>query len=159
VQTIGLVLKTGSFFEASQNSATLDPEENWSNLQFVYQHLKSQPRPINNTKIYGADSGPVWADSTQNAQEKFWRNIFGGSASSRFHRPATGLGLSEGAKVHIKSLRLLTDAMNVFVCEPRNDLLADRSPNEAYCLAEPGRQGTLGRARAGSLAMVTGPAC
>jgi hypothetical protein len=129
-----------SFFEASQNSARLDPEENWNNLQFVYRYLKSQPRPINNTKIYGADGGSVWAGSTQNAQEKFWRNIFGGSASSRFHRPATGLGLSEAAKVHIKSLRILTDAMNVFVCEPRNDLLSDRSPNEAYCLAEPGRQ-------------------
>jgi pimeloyl-ACP methyl ester carboxylesterase len=50
------------------------------------------------------------------------------------------LGLSEDAQIHIKSLRLLTDAMNVFVCEPRNDLLGDRSPNEAYCLAEPGRQ-------------------
>jgi hypothetical protein len=30
--------------------------------------------------------------------------------------------------------------MNVFACEPRNDLLSDRSPNPAYCLAEPGRQ-------------------
>jgi hypothetical protein len=129
-----------SFFEASQNSARLDPEENWENLQFVYQYLSSHPRPINNTKIYGADSGPTWAGSTQNAQEKFWRNIFGGSASSRFHRPAAGLGLSEAAKVHIKSLRMLTDAMNVFVCKPRNDLLSDRQPNEAYCLAEPGTQ-------------------
>ena len=30
--------------------------------------------------------------------------------------------------------------MNVFACKPRNDLLRDREPNEAYCLAEPGRQ-------------------
>jgi hypothetical protein len=42
--------------------------------------------------------------------------------------------------VHIKSLRMLTDAMHVFGCAPRNDLLSDRQPNEAYCLAEPGRQ-------------------
>jgi hypothetical protein len=27
--------------------------------------------------------------------------------------------------------------------EPRNDLLSDRSANEAYCLAEPGRQYAL----------------
>jgi len=129
-----------SFFEASQNSARLDPEENWENLQFVYRYLSSRPRPINNTKIYGADRGPFWAGSTQNAQEKFWRNIFGGSASSRFHRPAAGLGLSEAAQVHIKSLRMLTDAMNVFACEPRNELLSDRSPNEAYCFAQPAQQ-------------------
>ena len=53
------------------------------------------------------------------------------------------VGASDGgdaARVHIKSLRMLTDAMNVFACEPRNDLLSDRQPNEAYCLAEPGRQ-------------------
>ncbi len=129
-----------SYFEASQNSAVLDPEENWRNLQFVYQHISSQPRPINNTKIYGADGGAVWAGTTRNAQEKFWRNIIGGAASSRFHRPATGLGLSDAAKVHIRSLRMLTDAMEVFTCEPRNDLLDDRSANEAYCLAEVGRK-------------------
>jgi hypothetical protein len=28
----------------------------------------------------------------------------------------------------------------VFTCEPRNDLLSDREPNEAYCLAQPGKQ-------------------
>jgi hypothetical protein len=129
-----------SFFEASQNSGTLDPEENWRNLQFVYQRLSSLPRPINNVKIYGADSGPVWAGTTRNAQEKFWRSIIGGSASSRFHRPPTGLGLSMEAKVHIKSLRMLTDAMRPFACEPRNDLLSGRGPNAAFCLSEPGRQ-------------------
>ncbi|HVR37158.1 MAG TPA: putative collagen-binding domain-containing protein, partial [Methylomirabilota bacterium] len=58
----------------------------------------------------------------------------------RFHRPPAGLGLGDEARIHIKSLRLLTDAMNVFTCEPRNDLLRDREANEAYCLAEPGRQ-------------------
>jgi hypothetical protein len=106
----------------------------------VYQRLTSRPRPINNTKIYGADTGGVWTGTTQNAQEKFWRNILGGSASSRFHRPPSGLGLSESARVHLKSLRMLTDTMNVFVCTPHNDLLSDRSPNGAYCLAEPGKQ-------------------
>jgi hypothetical protein len=129
-----------SYFEASQNSGTLDPEANWRNLQHIYQQLSSRPRPINNTKIYGANSGPVWAGTTENAQEKFWRNIIGGSASSRFHRPQAGLGLSEHARIQIKSLRMLTDAMNVFACAPRNDLLSDRTSNEAYCLAEPGRQ-------------------
>ncbi|MBE0537687.1 MAG: hypothetical protein IH624_18640 [Phycisphaerae bacterium] len=129
-----------SFFEASQNSAILDPEEHWGNLQHIYRHLGSRPRPINNTKIYGADSGAVWTGTTRNAQEKFWRNIIGGSASSRFHRPPSGLGLSDAAQAHIKSLRMLTDAINVVACEPNNDLLSERSANEAYCLAEPGKQ-------------------
>ena len=35
---------------------------------------------------------------------------------------------------------MLTRAMAVFTCEPNNDLLDDRSDNEAYCLAQPGKQ-------------------
>jgi len=35
---------------------------------------------------------------------------------------------------------MLVDAIHVFSMEPRNDLLSQRSSNEAYCLAEPGRQ-------------------
>ena len=126
-----------AFFEASQNSVQ-GGQTNWNQLQFVREYLGKQPRPINNTKIYGADTGPVWAGNGRDATERFWRNIMGGSASSRFHRPPTGLGLSQEAQRHIRSARMLTDAMNVFVCTPQNELLSERSPNEAYCLAEPG---------------------
>jgi hypothetical protein len=63
-----------------------------------------------------------------------------GSASSRFHRPPKGLGLSEMAQRHIRSMRMFSDAMNVFSCAPHNDLLSDRAANEAYCLAEVGEQ-------------------
>ena len=35
---------------------------------------------------------------------------------------------------------MLTDEMDVFTCAPHNDLLAERKPNEAYCLAKPGKQ-------------------
>jgi hypothetical protein len=131
----------------------LDPEAHWRNLGSAYQYLSPRPRPINNTKIYGADDGPVWAGANQNAQEKFWRNIFGGSASSRFHRPLAGLGLSEAARPHIQSLRSLTDAMNVFTCKPRNDLLRDREPNEARA-----RQRSLGGAPPGATLIAGFPA-
>ena len=40
----------------------------------------------------------------------------------------------------IKSARMLTDSMNIFVCEPDNSLLRNRSDNEAYYLAEAGEQ-------------------
>jgi hypothetical protein len=128
-----------SYFEASQNSVQRG-QANWDNLQFVYEYLSERPRPIHHTKIYGADTGPAFAGSDRDATERFWRNIFGGSASSRFHRPPTGLGLGEEARRHIKSMRMLTDAMHVFTCRPHNDLLGERAENEAYCLAEPGKQ-------------------
>jgi hypothetical protein len=37
-------------------------------------------------------------------------------------------------------MREIGNAIEFVRTEPRNDLLSDRSPNEAYCLAEPGRQ-------------------
>ena len=49
-------------------------------------------------------------------------------------------GLAPEAQSHIKSLRMLVDAIHVFSMEPRKDLLSQRASNEAYCLAEPGRQ-------------------
>jgi len=128
-----------SFFEASQNSAKTG-QENWNNLQFAYDYLSKKPRPINHVKIYGADSS-TWKGSTDHhATECFWRNIIGGSASSRFHRPPYGIGLTSKAQSHIKSMCLLTDSTDIFTCAPHNDLLSDSKSNEAYCLANPGKE-------------------
>jgi hypothetical protein len=35
---------------------------------------------------------------------------------------------------------MLQEEMNIFSCEPLNRLLGNRSDNEAYCLAESGKQ-------------------
>jgi hypothetical protein len=37
-------------------------------------------------------------------------------------------------------MRTLTNEMDVFTCAAHNDLLSDRKPNEAYCLANPGKE-------------------
>ena len=34
---------------------------------------------------------------------------------------------------------MFTDELDIFTCEPHNDLLLHRSWNEAYCTADPGR--------------------
>jgi hypothetical protein len=93
-------------------------------------------RPINSVKIYGADTGRYGTE--RDGIERFWRNIFGGLAAARFHRPPSGIGLSESAQAHVQSARMLTDAVNVFACEPHNDLLSERAENAAYCMAQPG---------------------
>jgi len=110
------------------------------------EYIAENPRPINSTKLY----------NTQGEEEsvaRMFRLIFAGGASARFHRPHPletpdaqetstrwGLGLSPRARITIRSARMLTDAMDLFVCEPRNDLLADRQRDEAFCLADPGKQ-------------------
>ena len=93
-------------------------------------------------KIYG---GERHGGSVVEATRKLWHNILGGCASARFHRPGPrpglyGVGLSELAQTHLRSARLLTTEFDVFNAGPDNALLSERAENEAYCMAEPGRQ-------------------
>jgi hypothetical protein len=125
------------FIDISQNNHR-PANEHWEKPQLIRRKISVSGfiRPINSVKIYGANTGQY--GSTRDAQERFWRNIFGGLASSRFHRPPSGLGLGAIAQAHIQSMRMLTDAMTIFRCEPHQDLLSHRSWNEAYCIAQPG---------------------
>ena len=126
-----------SFVDISQNNHR-PAKSHWENPQEIRRRIMASGhiRPMNSVKIYGANSGRY--GSTRDAQERFWRNILGGLASSRFHRPPSGLGLNDIAQAHIKSMRMLTGEMDIFTCEPHNDLLENRSWNEAYCTAHPG---------------------
>jgi len=127
--------ETYSFVDISQNNHQKG-QAHWDNAQKQRGRIAEKVRPLNNVKIYGADGGRFGND--RDGMERFWRNIFGGLASARFHRPDSGLGLGEKAQANIKSMRMLTDEMSVFSCAPRNDLLSGRQENEAYCLARPG---------------------
>jgi hypothetical protein len=126
-----------TFVDISQNNHN-KAQVHYDNVQKRRRSIAKQPRPMNNVKIYGADGGRY--GGTRDGVERFWRNIFAGCASARFHRPDSGIGLSPLAQRMIRSARDVTGALDAFTCEPRNDLLGDREPNEAYCLAQPGRQ-------------------
>lgn len=133
------------FFEISQNNSNLtNDQKHYDRIIQIRDRVAAQPIPLNNVKIYGGTIGS-WTTSVEEGTRRFWRNIFGGCASVRFHRPGPkpdffAIGLSELAQTHIRAMRSLTDAMNVFTCAPRNDLLSQRDSNEAYCLAQPGQQ-------------------
>ncbi len=125
-----------SFVDISQNNHQVG-QTHWDNMQIARRLVADPARPVNNTKIYG---GTPHGGSLLEGTHKMWHNVLGGCASSRFHRPASGAGLSELAQTHLKSVRMFTDAFNVFVAEPDNGLLSERATNEAYCAADPGRQ-------------------
>jgi len=129
--------ETYCFVDISQNNHQKG-QAHWDNAQKQRARIAKHVRPLNNTKIYGADTGRFGND--RDGMERFWRNIFGGLASARFHRPDSGLGLGAKAQANIRSMRMLTDEMHVFTCKPHNDLLSQRQANEAYCLAHPGRE-------------------
>lgn len=128
-----------SFVDISQNNHQKG-QRHWDNAQRARRRLAAEPRPMNNVKIYGADGGPF--GSHRDALERFWRNIIGGAASSRFHRPEAGLGLCRPTAAHIKSMRLLTRELDIVRCLPDSnfELFRERQQNEAYATREPGQQ-------------------
>ena len=126
-----------TFVDVSQNNHQKG-QTHYDNGLKRRRQIARNPRPVTNVKIYGADTGRF--GNTRDGVERFWRNIFGGHASARFHRPDSGQGLNRLAQRMIRSAREVTDAFDLFACEPRTDLLGERDDNEAYCLGAAGRQ-------------------
>jgi len=76
--------------------------------------------------------------TTNNAIQTFCRNVLGGFASSRFHRPPSGLGLSPLSISCIKTIRKIEEKVRMWDIVPRMDLLMDVEDNEAYLAAKEG---------------------
>lgn len=131
-----------SFVDISQNNHQKG-QAHWDNAQRQRKRIAKKVRPLNNVKIYGADTGRY--GSTRDGLDRFWRNIFGGLASARFHRPDAGAGLSEIAQAHIKSMRMLLKAFDIFnaMPDPDSKQIADRSDNEAYLMFAANKQWAL----------------
>ncbi len=130
------------FIDISNNNAQRG-DVHYNTSLFVRNQVlySNHSRPVNNVKIYGGmmntlgTDNEYWTGFHKDGEERFWRNIFAGHASARFHRPDFGLGLNYVAQHHIKSMRMLTDSMDFYNHEPANNLLTNREENEAYCLA------------------------
>jgi len=123
------------FADVSQNNQKKG-QEHWDNFQWVRRHIADKPRPLNTVKTYGADGGRF--GDNQDGLERWWRHVIGGAASARFHRPDSGLGLSEPAAASIQAARKLEALIKLWEVEPANDLLTERQENEAYLAARPG---------------------
>ena len=168
-----------TFLDISQNThfnVMGGPEGHWANILYTRNKISSSIRPINNTKTYGAVQDSlskyhlrVYERFGELAgQNGFWMNIIGGCASSRFHRPSWGLGLSSVAKASIKAARKLETKIKMWDVEPRNDLLSNRGVHkiyysgypfenepfvygEAYLAADPGKKYALYFTKGGSV--------
>ena len=127
------------YIDVSQNNHNTG-DEHYENAVAQRERIAAALRPLNNVKIYGGD---YEFGTAQDGVERFWRNVFAGLASARFHRPPAGIGLSERAQRMLRSARDVTNAFDVFSCAPRNDLLSGRKENEAFLLADPGQEYAL----------------
>lgn len=131
-----------SYIDISQNSQ-IAGRTNWDNAQYVFDHIKDNPRPVNSTKIYGSDRNEdiKWTRrgmNTEHGVQTFFRNVVGGFASSRFHRPTAGLGLSEISVNCIKTVRNIEKYVKMWDINPRMDLLVSEDQNLAYLSASEG---------------------
>jgi hypothetical protein len=129
------------YIDISQNSHNVG-HENWFIGQYVFDYIKDNPRPVNSTKIYGVD-GYDWLNrgmSSAVAVQNFFRNIVGGFASSRFHRPPHGLGFSQPTIHAIKTIRKIEEHVKMWEIVPRMDLLGDLEENLAYMAAKEGEK-------------------
>lgn len=124
------------FVDVSQNNHN-NGQKHWDNFLFVRDYLSGYPRPINSTKIYGANTGGYGTD--QDAVERFWRHLLAGAASVRFHRPPAGMGLNEKVVASIRAARKLESIIPLWSVDPANELLSGRDENEAYLAADPGK--------------------
>lgn len=121
-----------SYIDISQNSRKVG-QEHWEKLQIVRTATESNPRPLNNVKIYGGPRGE-WTDGPAHGINRFWRNLVGGAASVRFHSSPSGIGISERAQFHIKSATMLAAEYDFFTSQPNADfnLFDERGEDEAY---------------------------
>ena len=125
-----------TFCDVSQNNQKKG-QEHWDNFQWTLRYIAKQPRPLNTVKTYGTDGGRH--GNTRDGIERWWRHVIGGAATARFHRPTSGLGLSELSIVSVKAARKLEAVMKPWDIEPANELLADRENNEAYLACDRGK--------------------
>ena len=122
------------FVEVSQNTHK-SGQRQWDDLAAARAYLSGQPRPMNTVKVYGAD-GSDFGQTGQKGIERFWIQLFGGSAAVRFHRPDAGLGLGDTAVASLRAARKLNERVPLWTVQPANGLLAEREANEAYLVAD-----------------------
>lgn len=123
------------FCDISQNNHQRN-QSHWDNFQWVKNYISAHPRPINTVKTYGRDGGTH--GDTNNGIDSWWRHIIGGVASARFHRPTSGLGLSELSVASVRAAREIEKISPFWNMTPDNNLLSGREENEAYLTASPG---------------------
>jgi len=141
------------FADISQVNSRNYDETHWESLQWLLRQVNTHPRPSNHTKIYGSGYKSFGTGGPEDGVERFWRNILGGSASARFHRPDSGNGLNDFAKGSIKAARILESLIKFWDITPQMSLLSNRESNEAYLAAKPGELYSLYFTNGGSVGL------
>jgi len=131
------------FLDVSQVNSRNFNQDHWDRFIWIVRQTEKRPRPLNHTKIYSDGNFSFGTGTPKDGVERFWRNLIGGAASCRFHRPPAGIGLNDVAKACIQSARKIESLVPLWHVRPAMGLLRDRSTDEAYLAADPGRKYVL----------------
>ncbi|HUT32111.1 MAG TPA: DUF6298 domain-containing protein [Planctomycetota bacterium] len=145
--------ETYTFLDVSQVNSRNFGQAHWDRFQWIVKQIAKAPRPLNHTKIYSAGQTTWGSGTPKDGVERFWRNLLGGAASSRFHRPTAGIGLNEVAQACLRAARKVESLVKFWDVVPHMELLADREANEAYLAAKPGTSYVLFFTDGGSVAL------
>ncbi|MEA1997548.1 MAG: hypothetical protein U9N45_07900 [Gemmatimonadota bacterium] len=129
--------ETYNYIDISQNNWR-EGQRHQNALAYVWERISGDPRPINNTKVYARRDSRC---DPRLAVDRYWGNVWGGCASTRFHRPTTGghgIGINHNARRAIRGLREVFERFDISSSRPNDRLLRDRTENEAYCLEREG---------------------
>tara|TARA_R110002049_G_scaffold38978_4_gene120405 strand:- start:7358 stop:8758 length:1401 start_codon:yes stop_codon:yes gene_type:complete len=142
------------YVDISQNAWNLG-YSNWERAKIVSSYVNNKKeRPLNSVKIYGNDKSVSLVKkgiTSRHAKETFFRNIMVGLASSRFHRPNSGLGLGKESINIIKSIRMAETKVDFWDLKPMMSYLKDSQPNECYLIGKNGMAYVLYFPREGSV--------
>ncbi len=121
------------FLDISQINSRNFGQNHWDTLQWIVnQREQYEIRPLNCTKVYGGNNSGWGSGSNDDGVARFCRDILGGCASARHHRPNSGNGLNQKAKASIQAIRTLESAIKLWEATPAMQLLENRDPDEAY---------------------------
>lgn len=133
-----------TFMDVSQINSRNFGQAHWDTLQHIMNLRDRFPiRPVNNTKIYGGGESNWGSGTNQDGVERFCRNLIGGCASVRHHRPPSGNGLNEKAQASIRATRLVEQWVKFWDIDPAMELLSEREENECYVAGKPGEKYVL----------------
>jgi hypothetical protein len=127
-----------TFIDISQVNSRNFHEVHWARLRWLVEQSQRHRRPVNHVKIYGSGHTFFGSGGPKDGVERFWRNLIGGSAAVRFHRPPSGNGLNERAQASIRAAREFESAAPPWRLEPMMELLMGRSC-EVYLTGQAGK--------------------
>jgi len=129
------------FLDVSQNNSRNFKQMHWDTLSWILQEReKYSLRPVNCVKVYGGMNSSWGSGSNEDGIERFVRNVIGGCAAVRHHRPPHGNGLSERSQASIKSVRKIETLAKMWGMIPHMELLSDKDDDEAYLTAKEGEK-------------------